>query len=189
MKRKIIKMNTANRITISRIALVPFFILFLFILGKLGAVISLFIFIIASLSDWLDGYIARKGNSVTTMGKIMDPVADKILTLSAFICFVYLHIVPFWMVIIIMARDLVVMALRVELANRGCILTPNLVAKFKTVLEYAAVLFALIYLLTSPGFIRISLRISVYSTLGLAAFFAVVSGVQYLLEGRKILAK
>ena len=79
MKRKISKMNTANKITFFRIVLIPFFILFLFVLGEKGIVISLVIFAVASFSDWLDGYVARKKNQITNIGKIIDPVADKIL--------------------------------------------------------------------------------------------------------------
>ena len=85
-------MNTANKITFFRIALIPFFIIFLFIFGKVGIILSLLIFAVASFSDWLDGYIARKKNEVTVTGKIIDPVADKVLVYSAFICFIYLHI-------------------------------------------------------------------------------------------------
>ena len=189
MKRKMPKMNTANKITFFRIILIPFFILFLFVLGKRGVVISLVIFAVASFSDWLDGYVARKKNQITTTGKIVDPVADKILVYSAFICFVYFHIIPFWMVIIIMARDFLVMALRVQLAAHGTVLAASPVAKFKTVLEYGTILFAFIYLLSRPVLVQRVLGISIYFLMGLAIVFALISGIQYLLKGRRKLIK
>jgi len=182
-------MNAANKITVSRIALIPFFILFLFIWGRKGVIISFLIFMVASFSDWLDGYIARKSNEITTTGKIMDPVADKILVYAAFICFIYLHVIPFWMVIIIMGRDFMVMALRVELAAKGCILAASFLAKVKTLLEYVALFFAFIYLLTLPSLPRALFGTAVYSVMGLATIFAVISGVYYFLRGMKILAK
>lgn len=150
-------------------------------------VISLFIFTFCSFSDWLDGYIARRKNEITTTGKIIDPVADKILTYSGFICFIYLNIVPFWMVIIIMARDFLVMALRVELAGKGYVLTPGIMAKLKTVLEYAALFFAFFYLLAASGLAAVLMGMFVYSLTGIATIFAVISGIQYLLQGRSIL--
>jgi len=180
-------MNTANKITISRLFLIPLFILFLFILGKGGTSISLFLFLVASFSDWLDGYIARKKGEITTTGKIIDPVADKILVYSAFICFIYLHVIPFWMVIIVMARDFLVMALRVELAARGSILAASYMAKLKTVLEYGAVLFAFLFLLVPPGLVQTVVKIFIYSFMGAAVIFAVASGVQYTAWGKRYL--
>ncbi|MBE0478236.1 CDP-diacylglycerol--glycerol-3-phosphate 3-phosphatidyltransferase [Candidatus Aerophobetes bacterium] len=182
-------MNTANKITLFRIALVPFFIVFLFIFAKVGVVFSLFIFTVASFSDWLDGYVARKKNEVTVTGKIIDPVADKILVYSAFICFIYLHIIPFWMVIVIMARDFLVMALRVELAATGFVLASSMTAKLKTVLEYVALFFVFFYLLFDLRFFQIFMQVFIYSAMGLACIFAVVSGIEYFLQGRRMLIK
>lgn len=181
-------MNIANKLTISRIILIPFFVLFLFVPHPAGPIISLLIFAFACFSDLLDGYIARAKDEVTVSGKIMDPVADKILVYSGFICFIYLHIIPFWMVIVIMGRDFLVMALRVQLAAEGCVLAARNSAKLKTVLEYVALFLALIYLLVMQSSLQAIFRVSVYSATGLAAIFAIISGIQYLLEGRKILA-
>ena len=182
-------MNLANKITISRIVLVPFFIIFLFNFGIKGIIFSFLIFIIASFSDWVDGYIARKKNEITTTGKIMDPVADKILVYSAFICFIQLDIIPFWIVIIIMARDLFVMSLRVELAAKGRILAAIFTAKVKTTLEYGSIIFALLYLITPQGAYQMILKMFTYSFIGLAAVFSVVSGGQYFAYGKKYFAR
>lgn len=180
-------MNAANKVTISRLFLIPLFIIFLFIFGEKGKVLSLLLFLIASFSDWLDGYIARKKEEVTTTGKIMDPVADKILVYGALICFIYLHIIPFWMVIILMARDFLIMALRVELAVRGNVLAASYMAKLKTVFEYAAIFFAFLFLLLPSGLFQLVMKICIYSTLGTAVIFALASGIQYTIEEKKYL--
>ena len=180
-------MNTANRITISRIFFIPLFIVFLFILGWKGKVISLIVFLLACSTDWLDGYIARKKKQVTTTGKIMDPVADKILVYSGFICFIYLKIIPFWMVLILLARDFLVMALRVELAARGNVLAACYTAKVKTVLEYAVILFVFIFFLLPPGILRQRILWFIWSAMGAAVIFAVISGFQYTQEAKQYL--
>lgn len=182
-------MNTANKITFSRIILIPSFIVFLFVFGKTGIVFSFCIFVIASFSDWLDGYIARKRNEVTIAGKIIDPAADKILVYSALICFIYLRIIPFWIVLIIMARDFLIMALRVQLAATGFVLASIMSAKLKTVLEYLAIFFVFFYLLFEAPLFQAFMQVCIYATLGLAAIFAVVSGVQYFLQARRMLRK
>lgn len=180
-------MNTANKITISRLFLIPFFIIFLFVLDWKGKVISLIIFLLASFSDWLDGYIAREKKQITTTGKIMDPVADKVLVYSAFICFIYFKIVPFWMVIILLARDFLVMALRVELAARGNVLAAIYTAKVKTVLEYGVVLLAFIFLLLPPGILREGIRWFLWSLMGAAIILAVISGFHYTQKAKQYL--
>lgn len=182
-------MNLANKITISRIILIPLFIFFLFNLGREGIILSLFIFVIASFSDWLDGYIARKSGQITTTGKIMDPVADKILVYSAFISFIQLNIIPFWMVIIIMARDFFVMALRVEVAAKGGILAAIPAAKMKTVLEYGSIISAFLYFITLTEVHQVILKILIYTFIGLATVFAVISGAQYFFQSKKYLVR
>ena len=103
-------MTLANKITLARIICLPLVVLFLFRWGAAGKIMAFLIFLLASLSDLLDGWFARRTNTVTSMGKIMDPVADKVLIFGIFISFIQLHLIPFWMVIIIMARDFLVMA-------------------------------------------------------------------------------
>ena len=179
-------MTLANKLTIWRIVLVPFFVLFLFILEEKGKVISLFIFIFASVSDLLDGWVARKRNEVTSFGKIVDPVADKVLIYSAFISFIQLHLIPFWMVIIIMGRDLLIMALRTELASKNFILSANGLAKFKTFLENVAIFFIFFTLLWG-GFrdqIEGTDRV-IYLLMGGATLLALISGIKYWIESRR----
>ena len=101
-------MNLPNKLTIFRVILIPFFVFFLLtdVLGASGDYLALVIFIVASLTDMLDGKIARKYNLVTNFGKFMDPLADKLLVCSAMICLVDLRLLPSWIVIIIIARNL-----------------------------------------------------------------------------------
>ncbi|MCD6407328.1 CDP-diacylglycerol--glycerol-3-phosphate 3-phosphatidyltransferase [Candidatus Aerophobetes bacterium] len=181
-------MNLANKITFFRIILIPFFILFLFFWGKVGVALSFLIFLIASFSDWMDGYIARRKSQITSLGKIMDPVADKILVYSAFICFIHFKIIPFWMIIILMARDFLVMALRAEAAYRGVLIVPTFAGKFKTFLEYGGIVSSFFYLLFSSIFLKSFFRFTTYFFMSLAVSFALISGFQYFLQGKKVIS-
>ena len=105
-------MNIANKITISRIILTFIFMIFLSLNGLWPKIVSLLVFLAAALSDLLDGRIAQKRNMVTDFGKLMDPIADKILVLSAFIAFVQMQIIASWMVLIIISREILVTSLR-----------------------------------------------------------------------------
>jgi len=124
-----------NQLTILRIVLTPIF-LYLFISDDLlMKQISLVIFIVAALSDWYDGWLARKFNYVTEWGKFMDPLADKILTSSAFIGFVLVGLLQWWMVAIILVRDFTITSLRIYADRKGLVFTTSYYAKWKTVLQ------------------------------------------------------
>ena len=124
-----------NQLTILRIVLTPIF-LYLFISDDLlMKQISLVIFIVAALSDWYDGWLARKFNYVTEWGKFMDPLADKILTSSAFIGFVVVGLLPWWMVAVILIRDFTITSLRIYADRKGLVFTTSYYAKWKTVLQ------------------------------------------------------
>ncbi|MHB1688848.1 MAG: CDP-diacylglycerol--glycerol-3-phosphate 3-phosphatidyltransferase [Ignavibacteriaceae bacterium] len=126
-----------NQLTILRIILTPVF-LFLFLSeSPLLKQISLAVFIIAALTDWYDGWLARKFNYITSWGKFWDPLADKILTSAAFIGFVILKIVPLWMVIIVLARDFIVTGLRAYADYKGQSFPTSFYAKWKTLLQMA----------------------------------------------------
>jgi len=147
--------------------------------------VALFLFFVASFSDLLDGYLARRKNEITSIGKIIDPVADKILVYSAFISFIQLHLIPFWMVIIIMGRDFLVMALRVELARKGIIVSANNLAKVKTASEYIVIFFVLLILICKS--LAITVRASeeiIFVLTGIAALLAIISGIRYWTDNR-----
>ncbi len=136
-------MTIPNQLTITRIVLTPFFAFFFLSNNKILNQISLFIFIIAALTDWYDGWLARKFNYISNLGKFLDPLADKILTSTAFLCFVALGILELWMVLIIVIRDILVTLLRVYGQYKGHILAASFLAKVKTIIQ----MFFLYYLL------------------------------------------
>lgn len=120
-------MNLPNKLTILRVIMIPFFVLFLLsgIGGEAGKWIALVLFVVASLTDLLDGKIARKYNLVTNFGKFMDPLADKLLVCSALICFVELGRLPAWMVIIIISREFIISGFRLIAADNGIVIAAS----------------------------------------------------------------
>ncbi|RPI75221.1 MAG: CDP-diacylglycerol--glycerol-3-phosphate 3-phosphatidyltransferase [Ignavibacteriales bacterium] len=124
-----------NQLTILRIILTPVFLFFFLSPEPLFKQISLGIFVIAALTDWYDGWLARKFNYITTWGKFWDPLADKILTSAAFMGFAILEILPLWMVIIIMIRDFVVTGLRAYADYKNFSFPTSYYAKWKTFVQ------------------------------------------------------
>lgn len=190
-------MNIANQITIARIIMIPVFIIFLLVPMHLGTLslgasalpvsvfISGLIFIIASCTDWLDGYYARKYNLVTTFGKFLDPLADKLLVMSALVSLVALELVPAWMVIVILAREFAVTGLRTIAASDGEVIAASGIAKWKTTTQMVAIILLLFYNVPFglDGFplALIFLWISVILT--------IISGWDYFYKNRRIILK
>lgn len=139
-------MNLPNKLTMLRIILIPVFIVFLLLRKEImGAeFISLIIFIIAAITDSLDGYIARKQKIVTKFGKIVDPVADKLLISGALIAFVSLDEISIWAAILIIGREFAVTGLRVIAAKDGVIISASIWGKIKTTIQIAAVIAVII---------------------------------------------
>ena len=129
-------MNLPNKLTMFRVILIPFFVLFMLVdITNVDKWIALAIFIIASLTDLLDGRIGRKYNLVTNFGKFMDPLADKLLVCSALICLVEMAKIPSWMVIIIIAREFIISGFRLIAADNGVVIAANYWGKFKTTFQ------------------------------------------------------
>lgn len=129
-------MNLPNKLTMFRVVLIPFFVVFLLCnITTVDKWIALAIFIIASLTDLLDGKIARKYNLVTNFGKFMDPLADKLLVCSALICLVELGKIPAWMVCIIIAREFIISGFRQIAADNGVVIAASYWGKFKTTFQ------------------------------------------------------
>ncbi len=128
-----------NRITMFRMLIVIVFIPSLLASNVVFNYIALFLFAIAGISDWLDGYIARKYNIVSDFGKVMDPLADKILVVSTLLCFVQLGVVPAWMVVIIIGREFMISGIRMMAAQGGKIIMASNLGKLKTVVEMTAI--------------------------------------------------
>ena len=135
-------MNLPNKLTIFRVILIPFFVFFLLtdVLGAGGDYLALVIFIVASLTDMLDGKIARKYNLVTNFGKFMDPLADKLLVCSAMICLVDLRLLPSWIVIIIIAREFIISGFRLIAAEHQIVIAASMWGKFKTTFQMAMII-------------------------------------------------
>ena len=138
-------MNLANKLTMLRIFLVPLFLIFIAVKNiPYGTFIATFIFIIASLTDQLDGYIARSRNQVTNFGKFMDPLADKLLVTAALISLVELQVVPAWATVVIIAREFAVSGLRTIAASEGKVIAASMWGKVKTVTQIAAIIVLLL---------------------------------------------
>lgn len=140
-------MNLPNKLTVLRVILIPFFVFFLLAdnFGKTGDYIALVIFAVASLTDMLDGKIARKYNLVTNFGKFMDPLADKLLVCSAMICLIDLRRIPSWVVIIIIAREFIISGFRLVAADKGVVIAAGWTGKVKTVFQMAMVILMIIH--------------------------------------------
>jgi len=193
-------MNIANRITISRIFLAIIFMLFLLWWEKIWwtKVISLLIFTFAALSDYFDGLIAKKRNIVTDFGKLMDPIADKILVLAAFTAFLQLKLINVWMFMIIMSREILITSLRLFALNKGKVLSASRAGKHKTVSQMAAIFFILVFIVFKEvmkifftwnpnwnNFFNWGIYILMLLIIGLTLY----SGLTYLWENRKIITR
>ncbi|MTT32878.1 CDP-diacylglycerol--glycerol-3-phosphate 3-phosphatidyltransferase [Terrilactibacillus sp. BCM23-1] len=190
-------MNIANKLTVSRIFLIPVFLIFLlvpmdlghFTLGQANIPISQFIsgiiFIIASFTDWLDGYYARKLHLVTNFGKFLDPLADKLLVMSAFVSFVGMNQMPAWMVIVILAREFAVTGLRLVAVEEGSVIAASKIAKWKTFSQMLAII---LYLFSNVPFGLDHFPLH-YIVLWIAVLMTVISGFDYFYKNRDIILK
>ncbi len=138
------KITISNVLTVLRITFIPYFIIFLFSNYKYGKLIALLVFIVASLTDLYDGILARQRGEVTEFGKFMDPLADKLLVLSAFFSFVQLDLVPFWMVLIIFSRELIITTMRLGAAQKGTVIAAEQTGKHKTAWHIATIITILV---------------------------------------------
>lgn len=140
-------MNLPNKLTILRVIMIPFFVLALLYDGGENQTlryVAAAIFIIASLTDMLDGKIARKYNLVTNFGKFMDPLADKLLVCSALICLVELKELPAWMVIVIISREFIISGFRLVASDNGVVIAASYWGKFKTTFQMIAVVLLIV---------------------------------------------
>lgn len=193
-------MNLPNKLTVLRIILVPFFIASLLVSFPHHYVVALFFFIIASVTDYFDGKIARKHNLVTDFGKFLDPLADKILVVSALICFVSLGICDSILVIIVLFREFAVTSVRLVAASQGNVVAANIFGKIKTVTQMVAIIavFLLQYTLELANFGIVPVNANLDLTfifyvigeilLWISTFFAILSGVIYIYQNKKYIS-
>ena len=174
-------MNIANKLTIFRVVLVPFFVVFaLYDITAYSRYIALAIFIIATVTDKLDGTIARKYNMVTTFGKFMDPIADKLLVCSALVCLTAKGEIPAWVVIIIVAREFIISGIRIIAAEAGVAIAASSWGKAKTVSQMVMT----IVILLNINFLYVPEQILIYLSLALT----VISATDYLIKNKNVLS-
>lgn len=173
-------MNLPNKLTIGRVVAVPFFVAAYMLEFYL---VALVIFVAASFTDMLDGKIARKHGLVTNFGKIMDPLADKILVYSAFCLMTAGGIVPGWMFIVILAREFAVSGMRTVAASEGIVVAAGMSGKIKTVFQMIAVP-VLILALAVPE-VKVIMIIGMVF-LWIALVFTVISGVEYIVRNKEV---
>ena len=172
-------MNIANKLTLFRIFLVPIFIMSILILG-IDNILGFLIFIIASITDMLDGYLARSRNLVTTFGKFMDPLADKILACSALVMLVQFGKVE---ACIVLAREFIISGFRLIAANNGIVISASIYGKIKTITQLFAISFIL---LNSTNFIKIPMNIDMILWY-ISVVFTVMSAIDYIWKNLKVL--
>ncbi|HLR60561.1 MAG TPA: CDP-diacylglycerol--glycerol-3-phosphate 3-phosphatidyltransferase [Pseudogracilibacillus sp.] len=183
-------MNLPNKITVSRIFLIPLFLIVLsfnFDWGEINIgnntlpvtqLVASIIFIFASLTDWLDGYIARKYNLITNMGKFLDPLADKLLVSAAFIMLIELQIAPAWIIIVIISREFAITGFRLVASGEGVVLAASSMGKLKTVSQILAVI---LLMLNNFPFSYTNIPVDMIM-LYIALIFTVWSGLDYFIK-------
>lgn len=176
-------MNLPNKLTVLRVIMIPFFVCFMLLpyFEGYGNYIAAAIFVLASLTDMLDGQIARKRNLVTNFGKFMDPLADKLLVSSAMICLIETGQLPAWIVIIIIAREFIISGFRLIASDNGIVIAASYWGKIKTVCQMVMVI-VLILDIKTPFFAVLG-QILVYASL----ILTVVSLVDYIVKNKDVL--
>lgn len=177
-------MNTPNKLTVARMILVPFLVLFMLtdLGGEANRYIALAIFVVASVTDWFDGKLARKYNLVTNFGKFMDPLADKLLVCSAMICLIPLGKLTAWFVIVIIAREFIISGFRLVVSDNGIVIAASYWGKFKTVSQ----MFMVIVMIMDLG--------GVFDVIGTVLMWAaliltIVSLIDYIAKNVEVLTQ
>lgn len=177
-----LKMNTPNKLTLLRVLLVPVFMWAL----TFNIYLALAVFIIASLTDQMDGHLARKYNQVTTFGKLMDPLADKILTISALVCFLEMRadFINSTVIVIIISRELIVTGIRLIALGENKVIAASMWGKAKTVSQLAAIIAVMLDMLVP---LRIGAFCLTQWLVAIAVILTVVSGIDYIVKNRSLL--
>ena len=175
-------MNTPNKLTILRVIMIPFFVFFMLAdMGNAGKYTALVLFIAASLTDTLDGYLARKYNQVTNFGKFMDPLADKLLVCSALICLMDVGKLPSWAVIVIISREFIISGFRLVASDNGIVIAASWWGKRKTISQMVMI----ILMIADFGGVFGTLETIL---LYVAVILTVVSMIDYIWKNRQVLS-
>jgi len=183
-------MNLPNKLTVLRIILAGIFILLLFVKGAGAKFAALAVFMAACITDYYDGLIARKTNTITDFGKLMDPIADKILIIGAFLAFVDMGIIAAWMVMVIIARELIITGIRILALSKRKVLSAAIAGKHKTVSQIVAVLAILIFLIIRDSafmfrYVEYYAK-GVYLLMIITVGMTLTSGISYMFRNRNI---
>ena len=178
-------MNLPNKLTILRVIMIPFFVFFLLsgVGGSASKWIALVIFAAASITDTLDGYIARRDNLITDFGKFMDPLADKLLVCSAMICMIPLGKLQAWFVIVIIAREFIISGFRLIASDNGIVIAASYWGKFKTNFQMFMIIMLIIDLGTSTAVMIENILIVIATAL------TIISLVDYLVKNKQVLSE
>jgi len=175
-------MNLPNKLTIARVCAIPFFLAALLISdAPVWRYIAIVIFILASLTDMLDGYIARSRNLITNFGKFMDPLADKLLVAAALIAMVQLALIPAWVVVVIISREFLITGFRLIAVEKGNVIAADFWGKLKTVSQMVMVVVVLLPL--DFAWLKVAGIVLIY----IAAALTVISAVDYLAKNKGVL--
>ena len=174
-------MNTANKITMIRVFLVPIFMVLFFIDNAACHWAALGVFILASITDAVDGHVARKYNQITTFGKFVDPLADKVLTTAAFLLLMYYGRMSVWAVMIILTREFMVAGVRLVAAGEGNVVAASMWGKLKTVTQMVAVIVAMI-LMNFEKILGVPSIILSDILIWISVVFTIISGIDYLVK-------
>lgn len=180
-----INLNTPNRLTLLRIVLIPVFVVFALLRAQWAQYVALLIYILACITDMLDGRIARARNLVTNFGKFADPIADKLLVMSALVVLVASKRMPAWVCIVMLAREFIISGLRLVAAGNGRVIAAGKLGKLKTVFQMSATI-ALMLLVPVTGkallgrFGVVLANVLMY----IATVLTIVSGAEYILNNR-----
>lgn len=182
-------MNLPNKLTVLRIILTPFFLVAMLTGFRFHYLVAAAIFIVASLTDMLDGKIARKHNLITTFGKLCDPLADKMLTTAALLAFMELEICSVWIIMIILTREFLVTSFRLVASAQGVVIAAGIWGKLKTASQ---MVFSIVIMFAVHFFEAYALDFNVLSIisnclLGITAVLTVVSGIKYIVDGIKVI--
>lgn len=183
-------MNLPNKLTILRVCTIPFFVFFMEMdgLGRWGSFIAVLLFVLASITDALDGHIARKHNLVTNFGKFMDPLADKLLVSAALICLV--GRIPAWVVVVIISRELIISGFRTIAADNGIVIAASMWGKVKTVFQMIMIIWLILDL---NWFVEeYIIDVPLYDIIGnilvvISLVLTVVSMIDYIYKNKDVL--
>lgn len=193
------KFTYANIVTLSRFFMAPIFLIFMLSDSSVGIIIALIVFVLAALSDWLDGFLARKYGEVTDHGVFLDPLADKVLTTSAFVALYILNLMDLWMLVVIVLRDFGTTAMRSIADDRGMTMKTSRIAKVKTFLQMVVIIVAVLCVAIQRG-APVDSQIWGYASfvlvyggitagLLLVTLLSIYSLVQYIIVNRRLFSR